>query len=186
MLGGEVYEAIRSRRVTRSMSMQPVDPAQLEQVVRSARYAPNAGNRRLQPVLAIDDARHLRLLRMIAPGMIARPTAAAVVCIDFGRAEQFGFRRETAGLFIDVGTTAATMLLAAHALGLAACPVTSFSRVAADRLLGLDPDVSAQMIICLGHAGDPEAEPPLIGGWVRAGSRSDSASPRDQSAGADH
>jgi nitroreductase len=55
-------------------------------------------------------------------------------------------------LYIDVGTAAATMLLAAHAIGLASCPVTSFSRVAVARLLGLDEAITPQLIVCLGHA----------------------------------
>ncbi len=59
---------------------------------------------------------------MIAPGMIARPRAAAVICIDLARAEEYGFRPDTPGLYIDVGTTAATLLLAAHAAGLAVVP----------------------------------------------------------------
>jgi hypothetical protein len=52
--------------------------------------------------------------------MLPRPSAAAVTCIDEGRAIGFGFRPDAPGLFIDVGTAAATMLLAAHAIGLAA------------------------------------------------------------------
>jgi nitroreductase len=37
------------------MSADPVDPTRLEQVVQAARWAPNAGNRRLQPVLSVTD-----------------------------------------------------------------------------------------------------------------------------------
>lgn len=101
---------------------------------------------------------------MIAPGMITRPTAAVVICIDVQRSHDFGFRPDTPGLYIDVGTTAATLLLAAHAIGLASCPVTSFSRVAANRLLGLRPGLTAQMIICLGHAASkqPPAMPTAV------------------------
>jgi nitroreductase len=146
------YELIRTRRVTRNMSTQPVDQAELDLVLRAARYAPNAGNRRLQPVTAVTDGVLLRLLRMISPGMIVRPQAAAVICIDVERAVNFGFRADAPGLYIDVGTTAATLLLAAHAAGLASCPVTSFSRIAAGRILQLGPGVIPTVIICLGHA----------------------------------
>lgn len=156
-----VYAAIRTRRVTRSMTSEPVDARDLKLVIGAARYAPNAGNRRLQPVLAVTDPRQLRLLRMIAPGMVARPQAAAVICIDVARAMDYGFRPDTPGLYVDVGTTAATMLLAAHAIGLASCPVTSFSRLAANRVLGLPDGVTAQMIICVGHAAP--RQPPVVG-----------------------
>jgi nitroreductase len=156
-----VYDAIRSRRVARQMDDRPVDPADLDRVVRAARYAPNAGNRRLQPVIPVSSPRLLRLLRLVAPGMLARPPAAAVICIDRGRAVAYGFRPDAPGLFIDVGTAAATMLLAAHAIGLASCPVTSFSRAAVARLLGLSDSITPQLIVCLGHA--TATQPPTLG-----------------------
>jgi nitroreductase len=159
-----LYTAIRTRRVTRTMTAERVDPHDLELVIAAARFAPNAGNRRLQPVVPVTDARQLRLLRQVSPGMIARPQAAAVICIDVARAVDFGFRPDTPGLYVDVGTTAATLLLAAHAVGLAACPVTSFSRVAANRILALRDGTTAQLIICLGHAA--MHQPPVIGAPV--------------------
>jgi nitroreductase len=155
-----VYDALRTRRVARQMDGRPVDPADLDLVVRAARYAPNAGNRRLQPVIPVSSPRLLQLLRLVAPGMLPRPPAAAVICIDKGRALGYGFRPDAPGLFIDVGTAAATMLLAAHAIGLASCPVTSFSRMAVARLLGLGDSITPQLIVCLGHAA-AEQPPPM-------------------------
>jgi nitroreductase len=141
------------------MSDEPVEPADLELVVAAARWAPNAGNRRLQPVVAVDDPVLLRLLRMVSPGMVARPQAAAVVCIDTDRALAFGFAPTAPGLYVDVGTTAATLLLAAHSLGLASCPVTSFSRAAVARLLGVGPGVRPELVVCLGHASSTQPRP---------------------------
>src|SRR5262249_31201039 len=71
-----VYDAIRTRRVTRQMDARPVEPADLDRVVRAARYAPSAGNRRLQPVIPVSSPRLLQLLRLVAPGMLPRPAAA--------------------------------------------------------------------------------------------------------------
>jgi nitroreductase len=159
-----VLRAIFDRRVVRNMTAEPVDPKDLAIVLRAARAAPNAGNRRLQPVVGIPDATRLRLLRLVSPGMVARPTAAVMICIDQGRAIDYGFTPTTPGLYIDVGTIAATMLLAAEALHLAAEPVTSFSRVAAARLLGLADGIEPRMIVCLGHRGD--RQPPAMGRWA--------------------
>ena len=161
-----VLQAIFARRVVRNMTDEPVAGSDFELVLRAARAAPSAGNRRLQPVIPVSDPAQLRLLRLVSPGMLARPRAAAVVCIDLARAEEYGFAPETPGLYIDVGTTAATMLLAAHALGLAAQPVTSFSRAAAGRLLGLPVAFEPRMIICLGHPA--RDQPPPMGGWHAA------------------
>lgn len=162
-LDDPVLRAIFARRVVRNMTDQPVDPEDLAIVLRAARAAPNAGNRRLQPVVAITDPALLRLVRLVSPGMVARPTAAVVVCVDQPRAIEYGFTPTTAGLYIDVGTTAATMLLAAEALHLAAEPVTSFSRVAVAGLLGLDEGLDPRMIVCLGHRADHQ--PPAMGRW---------------------
>lgn len=164
--GDAVLEAIRSRRVVRNMTDEPIAPSDIAAVLSAMRFAPNAGNRRLHPVVAVTDPARLRLLRLVAPGMLARPAAAVVICIDVARAVEFGFVPDHPGLFIDVGTSAATGLLAAHALQLAAEPVTSFSRAAVGRLLDLPPGLEPRMMLCLGHAA--VAQPPAMGRWASA------------------
>ena len=151
-----VYDAIRSRRVTRRMSDDRVDPDLLALVVEAARWAPNAGNRRLQPVRLVTDPVALRLLKAVSPGMVPSPQAVIVISLDTRRAEEFGFQPGHRGLYVDIGTTAATLLLAAHSVGLGACPVTSFSRAAAARVLGLPDGTSPEMLVCLGHATDAQ------------------------------
>jgi nitroreductase len=156
-----LYDALRARRVTRRMNDRAVAPESVELVARAAGFAPNAGNRRLQPVIAVTDHTTLRLLRLVSPGMIPVPQAAVVVCIDEARASSFGLPIGIPGLYIDVGTVAATLLTAAQAVGLGACPVTSFSRAAAARILGLSDTVKPYMIICLGYS-DPVGAPPPV------------------------
>ena len=146
-----VYDAIRSRRVTRRMSSEPVDPELLDLVLEAARWAPNAGNRRLQPVRLVTDPDTLRVLKAVSPGMVPSPLAVIAICLDTRRAEEFGFQPGHRGLYVDIGTTAATLLLAAHSVGLGACPVTSFSRAAAARVLGLPDGTSPELLVCLGH-----------------------------------
>jgi len=155
-----VLRAIFDRRVTRSMTDRPVDAGSLSLILRAARSAPNAGNRRLQPVLPVTDPATLRLLRAVSPGMIARPTAAVVVCIDVARSEEYGFAPDTPSLLIDVGTAMASMLLAAYALEVGAVPVSSFSRVAVGRILGLPDTTAPRIIVCLGHPA-PSQPPPM-------------------------
>lgn len=155
------YEAIRTRRVTRRMTDQPISQRDLDLVEQSARYSPNAGNRRLQPLVRVTDPVLIRLLRMVSPGMLPVPQAILVICVDRARATGYGFRPDTPGLYVDVGTTAATVLIAAQTIGLGACPVTSFSAAAARRLLDLDTQVTPHMLICLGHP-DHEQPPPML------------------------
>ncbi|GAA2270076.1 hypothetical protein GCM10010430_64680 [Kitasatospora cystarginea] len=153
----EVLQAIRSRRAVRAMTAEPVEPEQLRTVLDSARFAPHAGNRRLHRYVAVTHPPLLRALRLVSPGMLQHPAAAIVVCVDWARARSYGFPATARGPHVDVGTAAATMLLAAHGIGLGAGPVTSFSRAAVATLLALPEEVAPELIVCLGH---PAAEQP--------------------------
>jgi nitroreductase len=147
-----VLEAISTRRIVRSMTDRPIDRPQLEEVLKAARWAPNAGNRRLQRFVVVQDPLTLRLLRMVAPGMFQHPAAVIVICIDRKRAAGFGILPASKGLYIDVGTAGQTMLLAAHSLGLGSGIVTSFSQAAVSEVLNLPEHLSPEMLVCLGYA----------------------------------
>jgi nitroreductase len=148
----DALEVIRTRRVVRAMTSEPVAREALERILDAAAHAPSAGNRRLQRFVVVEHPATLRVLRMVSPGMLQRPPAAIVVCVDVARAEEYGFARDSRGLYVDVGTVAQTMLLAAHALDLGAGPVTSFSGAAVSAVLKLPAGWSPEMIVCLGHA----------------------------------
>ncbi|MHA6794859.1 nitroreductase family protein [Pseudonocardia bannensis] len=155
-----VLRAIRTRRVVRTMSDQPVAREQIEAVLDAGRYAPSAGNRHLHRFVATSDPAILRVLRMVSPGMIQRPAAAVTICIDQPLAVEYGFARTSPGLYVDVGTIAATMLLAAHGIGLGAGPVSSFSRAAVGVVLRLPEGWSPELVVCLGHPAT-EQPPPM-------------------------
>jgi nitroreductase len=105
-----------------------------------ASRAPPAGNRRLQRFPATDDPATLRVLRAVSPGMLQRPTAAITICTNRALAADYGFPPTAPGLFVDVGTAMATILLAAQAIGVGAGPVTWFSRAAVAVVLRLPND----------------------------------------------
>ena len=155
-----VLEAIRTRRMARALTDAPVDRAQVEEVLEAARWAPSAGNRRLHRFVAVQDPVTLRLLRMVSPGMFQRPRAVILICIDGRRAITFGMLPTARGLYVDVGTAAQTMLLAAHSLGLGSGLVTSFSRAAVGAILNLPAELSPEMFVCLGFAAP--RQPPAI------------------------
>src|SRR5262249_62425406 len=89
--------------------------------------------------------------RMVAQGMFQRPVAMIVLCIDCATAESYGMRPTAKGLYVDVGTAAQTILLAAHSLGLGSGVVTSFSQAAVSAVLNLPEGWSPEMFVCLGH-----------------------------------
>jgi len=154
-----VLDAIRRRRVTRAMTDEPVERADVETILDAARWAPTAGNRHLQRYVATTHPGTLRVLRMVSPGMIPRPPAAIVICVDRGLSEQYGFRPEAPGPWIDVGTATATILLAAQAVGLGAAPVSSFSHAAVAEALGLPDGWDPVLIVCLGHPAPEQPRP---------------------------
>jgi nitroreductase len=152
-----VLQAIRTRRVARALTDDPVERDQLRTMLDSVRYAPHAGNRRLHRYVVVTRSALLHAVRMVSPGMLQRPTAAIVVCVDWAQVDNYGFSPANPGPYIDVGTAAATLLLAAHSIGLGAGPVTSFSRAAVATILNLPAGVRPELIVCLGH---PAAEQP--------------------------
>jgi nitroreductase len=154
-----VLDAIRTRRVVRAMSDEPVDRHQLEAVLDAARWAPNAGNRRLQRFVVVQHPPTLRALRMVSPGMLQRPAAAIVLCVDVDRVVAYGFGKRNMGHYVDVGTAMATMLLAAHSLGVGAGPVSSFSRAAVSTVLNLPAGWRPEVIVCLGYPAHDQPGP---------------------------
>jgi nitroreductase len=160
--GAAVLAAIRSRRVVRSMTAEPVGREALETILDAARWAPTAGNRHLQRFVATDDAATLRVLRAVSPGMLPRPTAAITICTDRALAADFGFPPDATGLYVDVGTAMATILLAAHAIGVGAGPVSSFSRAAVAVVLGLPGGWRPELVVCLGNPA-PGGPAPMRG-----------------------
>jgi nitroreductase len=76
------------------------------------------------------------------------------------RAAGYGFPPDAPGPHIDVGTATATLLLAAHALGIGAGPVTSFSRAAVTVVLRLPHGWVPELVVCLGHPA-PVSQPSM-------------------------
>ena len=156
----EVLRAIRTRRVVRRMTAEPVDREQLITVLNAARWAPSGGNRRLHRFVAVQRPVTLRLLRMVSPGMVQHPTAVVVICIDGRRVAEYKVPPQNMVVMVDVGTALQTMLLAAHAIGLGAGPVMSFSKAAVPVILQLPDHLSPEALVCLGHPA-PEGLPPM-------------------------
>lgn len=144
--------AVWSRRVVREFSAKPVSDDHLRIVLEAARWAPSAGNRRINKFLVVRDPRTIRLLRMVSPGMLGRPTLLVLILTDLRAAEKEQVQVfEDTNTWIDAGAAATTMMLAAHALGLGSCPATSFSRPGVSVMLDLPDWVIPEFILQLGH-----------------------------------
>ena len=149
-----VLQNIRSRRVVREMSGEPVARSQLETILEAARWAPSGGNLRPNRYVVIEDEATRRLIRLVSPGMFQKAPALILICINHDIVAEHKLPPTDRALMIDVGTAAQTMMLAAHAIGLASGPVTSFSQEAVKVILNLPGAYSPEMFICLGHRAE--------------------------------
>ncbi len=161
MRSKEALEVIKTRRVVRHMTDKPIERTQLEQILEAGRWAPAGGNHRFVRFVAIEKASTLRLMRKVSPGMSPRPPAAIVLCIDWDIVAQTKTPVQDPVIYIDVGATMQNMLLAAHALGLGAGPVTSFSKEAVCVVLNLPKNLSPEVILCMGHPA-PRGQSPMV------------------------
>jgi nitroreductase len=153
-----VLEAMRNRRVTRVFLDEPVSTGDLEQVLRAARWASSAGNRRIHRFLVIRNAETIARVRPFAPGILASPPALIVLSTDLdrARAEHVQIDRDM-NSWIDVGTALMSMMLACEALGLGSCPATSFSQAAVARVLALPQSLVPELLL---QVGQPAPRPP--------------------------
>ncbi len=154
-------DVIKSRRVIRTMTDQPVAREQLEQILEAARWAPTGGNQRIHRFVAVQSPTLLRLLRMVSPGMFQQPQAVILICIDWKKVAANQFPATDRGPYVDLGAAMQTMMLAAHSLGLGSGPVTSFSKAAVRVILNLPERLSPELMVCLGYPAAPGKQLPM-------------------------
>lgn len=153
----DLVALLSTRRVCRDFTDEGVSESDLLTLLEAARWASSAGNTRVQRFLVVRDPGQIRLARALAPGVLAVPPAIIAICTDLDAVERAEVRlgRDTSVL-IDVGTTAMSIMIEAHALGLGTCPATSFSEGGVRTVLGLPPQARLEMLLLVGHPRAPE------------------------------
>jgi nitroreductase len=145
-------KTIKSRRVIRSMTDQPIEQDLIEKILEAGRWTPAAGNKRTTRFVVIQDPLTLRILRVFSPGMFQEPQAVILLCIDWEVVEENQFASRDPAPYIDLGVVMQTMMLQAHAMGLGSGPVTSFSPEAIREILNLPENLTPEVEVCLGYA----------------------------------
>ncbi len=147
----QFFQVLRTRRACRSFTPEPVSDAYLRRITEAVRWASSAGNRHIHKFLVVRSADRIRHIRSVAPGMLTEPPALIVILTDKQTAERecirLGGDSANEG---DVGTAAMNMQNMAHALGLGACPVTSFSHSGVAVMLDLPDWLEPEWIVMLG------------------------------------
>ncbi len=173
---GGIVDAIRSRRMVRHFSGQPVDPAVVDELVDLARRGPRAGNTWGLDIVVCDEpasrARYWdttlppgRRERFGWPGLLRAPVLL-VFWVDPGayvrRYAEPDKSRTALGAgpeawpvpywFVDAGAAIENVLVAAPAFGLGACLFGLFEHEAAvARAFGVPDDRRGVGTVALGH-----------------------------------
>jgi nitroreductase len=155
------FEIIQTRRVSRSFTDELVSRDDLKHLIKAARWASSAGNRRIHKFVVVDDQKCVNLIRYVSPGILGNPKALIVICTDKIKAAKEGVRLDVdTTTWIDVGTASQNMMIAAHEKGLGSCPTTSFSKSAVRVILNLPVHLVPEYILQVGH---PKEQPRSIG-----------------------
>lgn len=158
----DTLEAIRTRRVAKYYDQHKQVPEEmLWTVLEAARWAPTGGNMRVHRFVCITNKDLIKKIQLFFPGMVAGlPAALIFVCIKWDLAGRDCLVESYEEVYYDVGFYAQNMLLAAHAMGLSAGPMTSFSPEAIRVLLNLPDELDPRLCVGLGFPAEPPAHMP--------------------------
>lgn len=115
----EVLEAIKKRRCVRSFSDRPVEKEVLDEILRTATYAPSGMGFQSPKIVVLQDAETIAKLQVMNGAVMGMPEeqtfyGAPVVAVVFADPE-------ISTCVEDGSLTIGTMMLAAHAMGVASC-----------------------------------------------------------------
>ena len=154
-----VFEAMRKRRMFRVFTADPVDEEVLERLVYAAGRA-QVARPGIRHLIVVTDDRIVETVRHACPGFVNNAPAIIVICSDLKRAEeQLGRRGVDVVARLDAGAAAGYLTLAAPALGIGVCKVTSWTEEVVQAIFGLPEHVRPEVLVAVGMpvANHPKA-----------------------------
>jgi nitroreductase len=154
----DALTVLRTRSAVRDFAPVPVDDRTVDLLVEAMLAAPSASNRQAWRFVVVRTPDSVRAVRALAPGVLGVPALVMVACVDGGRigvASGPAAQRVTNVARLCVAMAVENLLLAAHALGLGGCPVSSFHTGGLRVLLDLPPEVTPQLVVPLGRPARP-------------------------------
>ncbi len=149
----DIHELIRYRKSVRSWENRDVEPAMVERIVESARYAPSAKNGQEWHVIAVTDAGKRKKLGNDIAGQpfVSQAPVILAVCGDTTVGDM---RCGQPRMPVDIGTlTDHLMLVAAHE-GLGTCWIGAFDGGEAATLLDVPNGWAVAALLPLGYPDD--------------------------------
>jgi nitroreductase len=152
----EFFEVVTARRSVRAYRSEPVERAVLERIVAAGVEAPTGCNAQLKQYVIVDDPGVMSELRAAGKALTGAP--AAIVLVMKPEATPYGeFWVQDASAAME------NMLLAAVALGYAACWVEGAIRRCEDRLrevLGVPEPLRVWSLMPVGRPAEAPRRPP--------------------------
>ncbi|MFC4913033.1 nitroreductase family protein [Actinomadura gamaensis] len=150
-----VLRVLRTRSVVREYTDEPISDADVEALVTAMVTAPTASNRQAWAFIVVREPQRLLSVRAFAPGVIGIPSLLLVACHDHSQytAEDANTDRPLGRLCVAMAVE--NFLLAAHALGLGACPASSFLPDPIRLLLNMPAHLEPVLLVSAGHPACP-------------------------------
>jgi len=160
----DVDEAIRTRRSVRRYRPTRVPDDLLRQIVEAGIAAPSAGNLQSRRFFVVKDTR--RRGRLAAAAMnqqfIREAPVAVVVCADHRIRNEYEQRGVDLYCLLDCAAATHSMMLAAHARGLATCWVGAFDEAEVARILDTPRYLRPVTIFPIGYPAETPTPPSRI------------------------
>jgi nitroreductase len=152
----DVFLAMRKRRMHREFTPEPVEEALLERLIYAAGRGPSA-RAGLRHLVVTTDPRLIKSIGQVCPGWLNNAPAMMAVCTDTRLGAEILGRSADEATILDSGAAAGYVSLAAPALGLGICFVTSWSTEAVQGVLALPEHIRPDVLLAIGH---PVQRPP--------------------------
>jgi nitroreductase len=153
----DVFETIKNRRSFRAFTNQSVSEKQVCRLIDAARWAPSAGNTQPWEFILVRNAETKRKLAEAALNQffIEEACVVIVVCANKIRSGRtYGDRGVKLYCLQDTAAATQNLLLAAHALGLAACWVGAFKEEEVREVLNIPEGVRPVAIVPIGYPAE--------------------------------
>jgi len=146
------WDAVRTKRAVRRFDARPIDPGDLDRILRAGARAHSSKNQQRWAFIVARDRERLEAMATLGPycGHIAGAAAAVALVTP----DPLGPGQPLSVLW-DLGGAAAQMMLIAWELGIGSCPATVYEPERARELLGYPEGMHCEYIISFGHPADP-------------------------------
>jgi nitroreductase len=155
----DILDVIKSRRSIRIYRRgEKVPDDLLRKVLEAGLWSPTGSNVQPWEFIVVREEANLKRVKALTPGIFDDPPVIIVLCVNRERAREGGPQGEAMAL-MDVAMAAQNMMLEAHSLGLASCPVLSFSKEGLKELLEIPENVDPVLMLTLGYPGEHPKPP---------------------------